>query len=87
MTVRACHQRKLHFWVPFNLRLHAQWIAFCAIRADDKIVVSGFITVVVNLGRILGIDISSRPFLEARIDCEGALVYFETRIADNHHFV
>ena len=73
--------------MQLHLRLHFQRVELCAVRRDDEVIYTGFMTPVVGLGRVLGVEVSGRPFVELRVDGEGALVHFEVRIAHNDHFV
>ena len=68
-------------------RLHPQGIELCAVRGDDEVVYAGFVAPVVGLGRMLGVEVSRRPFVELWVDGEGTLIHLEVVIAHDDHFV
>ena len=76
-----------HIRMPLNLRLHPQRIELGAVPAYDEVVDTGFVTPVVRLGRVLGVEIAGRPFLKLGVRCEGALVHSEGGVTQNDHFV
>ena len=85
--MRARHQRKPHIGMQLHLRLHLERIELCPVGRDDEVVYTGLVTPVVRLGRMLGVEVSSGPFVETRVDGEGALVHFKIGVAHDYHFV
>ena len=87
MAMRARHQRKPYVGMHLHLRLQSQRIEFRTISRNDEVVYASFVAPVVGLGRVLGVEVAGGAFVEVRVDDEGALVEFESWVADDDHFV
>lgn len=73
--------------MPLDFHLHPLGVKLCTIGADDEIIHSGFVTPVVRVSWMLGVEVPRRPFMALRVYRERALVHLEIRIADNDQFV
>ena len=87
MAMRTRYERKLYVRMRLHFRLHSERIELCAVGGDDEVVYAGFVAPVVGLGRVFGVEVPGRAFVERPVDGEGALVFFEVRVAHDYHFV